>query len=292
VAIVGRPNVGKSTLLNRLLGQKVAIVSSRPQTTRNRIVGIRTRPGMQVAYVDTPGVHPARGPLGEFMAATVVHALEAVDGVVLVAEATEAPARLDAAALDAIQAVRAPVVLALNKVDRVRDPRRLLPLLEAYAARRPFRELIPLSALTGDGVDRLDRAIAGLLPFGPAFYPPDQVTDQPETFFVAETIREKLFQATRQEVPYASAVRVKELVEREAQGRLVIRAVISVEQASQKAIVIGAGGAMLKRIGQAARQELEAFFGVPVYLGLWVEVRKHWRRDPKALREFGYRLTS
>jgi GTP-binding protein Era len=292
VAIVGRPNVGKSTLLNRLLGQKVAIVSSRPQTTRNRIVGIRTRPGMQVAYVDTPGVHPARGPLGEFMAATVVHALEAVDGVVLVAEATEAPARLDAAALDAIQAVRAPVVLALNKVDRVRDPRRLLPLLEAYAARRPFRELIPLSALTGDGVDRLDRAIAGLLPSGPAFYPPDQVTDQPETFFVAETIREKLFQATRQEVPYASAVRVKELVEREAQGRLVIRAVISVEQASQKAIVIGAGGAMLKRIGQAARQELEAFFGVPVYLGLWVEVRKHWRRDPKALREFGYRLTS
>jgi GTP-binding protein Era len=292
VAIVGRPNVGKSTLLNRLLGQKVAIVSSRPQTTRNRIVGIRTRPGMQVAYVDTPGVHPARGPLGEFMAATVVHALEAVDGVVLVAEATEAPARLDAAALDAIQAVSAPVVLALNKVDRVRDPRRLLPLLEAYAGRRPFHELIPLSALTGDGVDRLDRAIAGLLPPGPAFYPPDQVTDQPETFFVAETIREKLFQATRQEVPYASAVRVKELVERPAQGRLMIRAVISVEQPSQKAIVIGAGGAMLKRIGQAARQELEAFFGVPVYLGLRVEVRRHWRRDPEALREFGYRLTS
>jgi GTP-binding protein Era len=292
VAIVGRPNVGKSTLLNRLLGQKVAIVSSRPQTTRNRIVGIRTLTGVQVVYVDTPGVHPARGPLGEFMAATVVHALEAVDGVVFVAEATEDPARLDAAALDPIRAVQAPVLLALNKLDRVRDPRRLLPLLEAYAARRPFRELIPLSALTGAGVDRLEGAIVGLLAPGPAFYPPDQVTDQPETFFIAETIREKLFQATRQEVPYASAVRVKELAERGAEGRLHIRAVISVEQPSQKAIVIGAGGAMLKRIGRAARQELEAFFGVPVYLGLWVEVRKHWRRDPAALREFGYRLTS
>jgi GTP-binding protein Era len=292
VAIIGRPNVGKSTLLNRLLGQKVAIVSAKPETTRNRIIGIRTRSGTQVVYVDTPGLHPPRGQLGQFMAATVVQALEAVDGVVFVAEATEDPARLDDVALGALRAVEAPVLLALNKVDRVRDKGRLLPLLEAYATRYPFRELIPLSALNGTGVDRLEHAILGLLAPGPAFYPADRVTDQPETFFVAETIREKLFHATREEVPYASAVRVEELVERGAAGRLLIRAVIFVEQPSQKTIVVGAGGAMVKRIGQAARRELEAFFGVPVYLDLWVQVRKHWRRDAEALRELGYRLTS
>jgi GTP-binding protein Era len=293
IAIIGRPNVGKSTLLNRLLGQKVAIVSAKPETTRNRITGIRTVPGAQIVYVDTPGIHSPRGRLGEFMAATVAQALEAVDGVVYVADATEAPARVDGAALDSIRAVEAPVLLALNKVDRVPDKDRLLPRLAAYAARYPFREMIPISARRGTGVDRLERAILGLLSPGPAFYPADQVTDQPETFFVAETIREKLFNATRAEVPYASAVRVKELADRGPEGRrLLIRAAIFVEQPSQKAIVVGAGGTMLKRIGQAARRELEAFFGVPIYLDLRVEVRKHWRRDAGALRELGYRLTS
>ncbi len=293
VAIVGRPNVGKSTLLNRLLGQKLAIVSPKPQTTRNRITGIRTLPGVQVVYVDTPGLHPPRGKLDEFMMATAAQALEEVDGVVLVAEATENPAALDAEALAPLASVRAPVLLALNKVDLLPDKRRLLPLLEAYAARHAFRELIPISAETGAGVDRLEAAILALLPPGPAYYPPDTLTDQPETFFVAETIREKLFLLTRQEVPYAAAVRVEELVERESDGgRLYIRAVVFVEQPSQKAIVIGAGGALLKQIGQSARRELEAFFGVPVYLDLWVQVRKHWRRDDAALREFGYRLTS
>ncbi|MBI2468143.1 MAG: GTPase Era [Candidatus Rokubacteria bacterium] len=291
VAIVGRPNVGKSTLLNRLLGQKIAIVSPKPQTTRSRITGILTRPGVQIVFVDTPGLHPPRGKLGEFMAASAVQALEGVDGVVFVAEATETPATLDADALAPLEKVAVPVLLALNKVDLVPEKRQLLPLLEAYAARYGFRELIPLSATDGTGVDRLEAAILALLPLGPAFYPPDQLTDQPETFFVAETIREKLFLLTRQEVPYASAVRVEELVERES-GRLYIRAVIFVEQPSQKAIVIGQGGARLKQIGQAARQELEAFFGVPVYLDLWVQVRRHWRRDDRALRELGYRLTS
>lgn len=292
IAIVGRPNVGKSTLLNRLLGQKVAIVSPKPQTTRNRIIGIRTRPDVQVVYVDTPGLHPPRGKLGQFMAATAVQALEEVDGVVFVAEATESPDALDEAALAPLAQVGAPVFLALNKVDLVPDKRRLLPLLDAYARRHRFHEQIPISATDGRGVDRLEAAILALLPVGPAYYPEDQFTDQPETFFVAEAIREQLFRLTRQEVPYATAVRVEELVERTESGRLYIRAVIFVEQPSQKAIVIGEGGALLKRIGQAARRELEAFFGVPVYLDLWVEVRKHWRRDDAALREFGYRLTS
>ena len=292
VAIVGRANVGKSTLLNRLLGQKIAIVSPKPQTTRNRITGIRTRPDSQIVYVDTPGLHQPRGKLGEFMAATAARALEGVDAVVFVTEATAGGVALDEAALAALAEVEAPVLLALNKIDLVPDKRRILPRLEAYAARYPFRELIPISASTGQSVDRLEAAILALLPAGPAFYPRDQLTDQPETFFVAETIREQLFLLTRQEVPYAAAVRVEELVEREGGNRLYIRAVIFVEQPSQKAIVIGEGGAMLKRIGQAARRELEAFFGIPVYLDLWVQVRRHWRRNEAALREFGYRLTS
>jgi GTP-binding protein Era len=278
-------------LLNRLLGQKVAIVSPRPQTTRNRITGIRTRPDAQVVYVDTPGLHAPKGKLGEFMAATIAQALEEVDGVVFVAEASESPDALSEPALAALGAVTAPVLLALNKIDLVADKRRLLPLIAAYTARVPFREVVPISAASGEGVDRLEAAILGLLPPGPAFYPPDQLTDQPETFYVAETVREKIFLLTRQEIPYATAVRVEELAEREG-GRLYIRAVIFVEQPSQKAIVIGEGGAMLKRIGQSARRELEAFFGVPVYLDLWVQVRRHWRRDDAALRELGYRLTS
>jgi GTP-binding protein Era len=283
--------VGKSTLLNRLLGQKIAIVSPKPQTTRNRITGIRTRPDAQVVYVDTPGLHAPRGKLGEFMAATIAQALEEVDGVVFVAEASESPSRLNEPALAALATVTAPVLLALNKIDLVADKRRLLPLIAAYTARLPFREVLPISAASGEGVDRLEAAILGLLPPGPAFYPPEQLTDQPETFYVAETVREKIFLLTRQEVPYATAVRVEELAERDG-GRLYIRAVIFVEQPSQKAIVIGEGGAMLKRIGQAARRELEAFFGVPVFLDLWVQVRRRWRRDEAALRELGYRLTS
>ena len=292
VAIVGRPNVGKSTLLNRLLGHKVAIVSPKPQTTRNRITGIRTRTDSQIVYVDTPGLHPPRGKLGAFMAATAAQALEEVDAVLFVTEARAGAVELDAGALGSLEAVKAPVLLALNKVDLVPDKRRLLPLLHAYAARYAFRELFPISAGTGAGVDALERAVLDLLPAGPAFYPADQLTDQPETFFVAETVREQLFLNTWQEIPYVAAVRVEELTEREGGRRLYVRAVIYVEQASQKAIVIGAAGAMLKRIGRAARRELEAFFGVPVYLALRVDVRREWRRNDAALRELGYRLTS
>ena len=291
-SLIGRPNVGKSTLLNRLLGQKLAIVSPKPQTTRNRIRGIRTRPEGQVIYVDTPGLHPPQGKLGRFLAATVAQAMEEVDVVILVADA-KAPRESSAEGVfQALQPVTAPVVLALNKVDLVPDKSRLLPRLQAYADRYPFRALVPISAMDGTGVDRLADVTLGLLPAGPALYPADTVTDQPETLFVAETIREKLFLTMRQEVPYACAVRVEELVERGPDAPLYIRGEIFVERASQKAIVIGEGGAMLKRVGQAARRELEAFFGVRVFLDLRVRVRPDWRQDDRALRELGYQRTS
>lgn len=291
-SLIGRPNVGKSTLLNRLLGQKLAIVSPKPQTTRNRIRGIRTRPEGQVIYVDTPGLHPPQGKLGRFLAATVAQAMEEVDVVILVADARaplESPAE---GVFEALQPVTAPVVLALNKVDLVPDKTRLLPRLQAYADRYPFRALVPISAMDGTGVDRLADVTLGLLPVGPALYPADTVTDQPETLFVAETIREKLFLTMRQEVPYACAVRVEELVERGPDAPLYIRGEIFVERPSQKAIVIGEGGAMLKRVGQDARRELEAFFGVRVFLDLRVRVRPDWRQDDRALRELGYQRTS
>ena len=291
-SLIGRPNVGKSTLLNRLLGQKLAIVSPKPQTTRNRIRGIRTRPAGQVVYVDTPGLHPPRGKLGRFMASTVTQAMEDVDVVVLVADATAPVEPAGADVFQALQSVRAPAVLALNKVDLVADKAALLPRLQVYAERHPFHALVPISAVTGTGVERFDEAVLALLPVGPALYPPDTVTDQPETFFVAETIREKLFLTLRQEVPYACAVRVAEVTERGENAPLYIRGEIFVERPSQKAIVIGEKGAALKRVGQAARRELEAFFGVRVFLDLRVRVRRDWRQDDRALRELGFQLTS
>ena len=291
-SLIGRPNVGKSTLLNRLLGQKLAIVSPKPQTTRNRIRGIRTRPAGQVIYVDTPGLHPPRGKLGRFLASTVAQAMEDVDVVVLVADATAPVEPAGGAVFQALETVTAPVVLALNKVDLVADKAALLPRLQAYAERYPFRALVPISATRGTGVTRFEEVVLALLPPGPPLYPADTVTDQPETLFVAETIREKLLLTLRQEVPYACAVRVEEIAERGDDAPLYIRAEIFVERSSQKAIVIGAAGSTLKRIGQAARRELEAFFGIRVFLDLHVRVRRDWREDDRALRELGYQLTS
>jgi len=291
-SLIGRPNVGKSTLLNHLLGQKLAIVSPKPQTTRNRIRGIRTRPEGQVIYVDTPGLHPPHGKLGRFLAATVAQALQDVDVVILVVDATASVEASAEGVFQALQSLTAPVVLALNKIDLVPDKTRLLPRLQAYADRYPFRALVPISAMDGTGVGRLAEVTLALLPPGPALYPADTVTDQPETFFVAETIREKLFLTMRQEVPYACAVRVEELVERGPDAPLYIRGEIFVERPSQKGIVIGEGGAMLKRVGQAARRDLEAFFGVRVFLDLRVRVRPDWRQDDRVLRELGYQRTS
>ncbi len=291
VTIVGRPNVGKSTLLNALLGQKVAVVSPRPQTTRTRIVGIKHLPQAQIVFIDTPGLHEPKGKLGEYMVKTAERAMEAVDSILFVAEATENPALLDERALEPLRVLTCPVFLCLNKADLVRDKTHLLPLLEAYSSRYPFTELIPISATDGDNLDRLLELLVSRLPPSPAYYPKESTTDQPETFFIAEVIREQLFHLTYQEVPYACAVQVQDVQDRDG-GTLYVRASIFVEQESQKAIVIGQGGKMLKKIGQHARQALEVFFGVKVFLDLWVQVRHNWRRDERALREFGYMLTS
>ena len=291
VALIGRPNVGKSTLLNRLVGTKLSIVSSRPQTTRNRITGIRNRRDAQVIFVDTPGLHAGRGQLGEFMQKTAERAAEEVDLICLVVDAT-APEDPDDLVLAPLRAFSGPVFAALNKVDRIKPKARLLPLLERWRAAHPFAELLPISAADGTNCDRLLDLIVRALPEGPALFPADATSDQPETFYVAEVVREKVFHFTHQDVPYAVAVRVEELTERARPERLDIRASVFVEQDSQKGILIGKGGAMLKRIGTEARHELERFFGIPVFLGLTVSVRRNWRRDPRALREFGFLLTS
>ena len=292
VALLGRPNVGKSTLLNRLVGEKMAIVSPRPQTTRTRITGIRTLPHAQVVFVDTPGLHAATGRLDRLMASTADRAVEDVDLVCFVAEATEDPARLDHAALGRLKASRAPVYACLNKTDLVSPRTRLLPLITAYRVAYPFAEIVPISAERGENCDRLLELILEALPERPAYFPSDALTDQPETFWVAEAIREKIFRLTHQEIPYACAVRVQELTERQRPPCLYIRATIFVERQSQRGILIGKGGSMLKRIGASARSDLERFFGIKVYLDLSVRVRSDWRKDDDALREFGFMLTS
>ena len=291
VSLLGRPNAGKSTLLNRLVGAKLAIVSPRPQTTRNRITGILNRPDAQVVFVDTPGLHTGGGKLGEFMLKTAQRAVEDVDAVVLVVDAAgrQEPDDLVLAPLREYGGV---TICALNKVDLVQPRAALLPLLERWQAAHPFRELVPISAADGTNCDRLLELLLAALPEHPAFFPADATSDQPETFWAAEVIREQVFHFTHQEVPYATAVRVEELVERESPTRVYVRATIFVEQDSQKGILIGKAGAMLKRIGTEARRQLEAFFGVKVFLDLHVQVRHNWRKDERALREFGFRLTS
>jgi GTP-binding protein Era len=291
VSLVGRPNSGKSTLLNRLVGEKLAIVSPRPQTTRNRITGIRNVPGAQIVFVDTPGLHAPTGKLGAFMRQTVERALEDVDLVCVVADVI-APPHPDPEMIALLTQHRGPAYCVLNKTDRLRAKARLLPLIEAWQSTRRFREIVPLSALDGTNCDRLLRLIVEAIPEHPTFFPPDATSDQPETFYVAEMIREKIFLLTHEEIPYAAAVQVEELADRRNPEALYIRATIFVERDSQKGILIGQAGSMLKRIGTAARRELEAFFGIKVYLELTVQVRRQWRKDDRALREFGFLMTS
>jgi len=288
VALVGKPNVGKSTLLNAWLGCKLAPVSPKPQTTRTRLLGILTRPEAQVIFVDTPGIHQPSTKLGEYMVATARRAVKDADVVVFLVDATEPPDGGDEEIARLLAQGPATALLALNKVDLV--PAAEVPArLAAYQALGNFTVALPISALTGYNLDTLLEQLIALLPLGPRFYPEDQLSDQQERFIAGELIREQALHLLEQEVPHAIAVMVDEFRERE-NGMLYIAATIYTEKDSQKGIVIGRNGAMLKRIGSAARQALEAFFERRVYLELWVKVRHNWRRDERALRQFGYYL--
>ncbi len=286
VALIGRPNVGKSTLLNTVLGEKVAIVTPKPQTTRNRITGIKTLPDAQIIFIDTPGIHKPRQKLGEAMNRVAYESLEEVDIVLLMVE-PEAPGSGDLFVLERIKPVDKPVFLLINKVDIVKKPE-VLPIIEAYSKLHPFREIIPLSALKRNGIDELIGTIIKYLPEGPKLYPNDIVTDQMERFMASEIIREKVIEATMEEVPYSAAVEVEEWSERE-DGVVFIRANIYIEREGQKGIIIGKQGLRLKSIGSKARHDIESLLGTRVFLELWIKIRKDWRSDERILRELGFR---
>ncbi|MEN6478252.1 MAG: GTPase Era [Anaerolineales bacterium] len=287
VAIVGKPNVGKSTLINYWLGTKVAAVSSKPQTTRTRLLGILTREDAQVAFMDTPGIHLPHNRLGELMVEQARTAVPDADLALLMVDLTTPPNRADEEAARLVaEHVNIPALLVMNKSDAV-APTLLDERAAAYRALGQFDGEYTISALTGQGADELLERIVQMLPEGPRFFPEDQLTDQPDRFFVAEIVREKALDLLQQEVPHAIAVVVNSFVERD-DGVLAIEADLLVERESQKAIVIGKGGAMLKAIGSAARADLERFYGCQVYLGLWVKVRKDWRQSLHYLRDLGF----
>ena len=286
VAIVGRPNVGKSTLVNRLVGQKVAIVSPRPQTTRNRIQGIASREHAQVVLIDTPGVHKPETALGRQMMEEVKQAFEGIDVVALMIDASEAFGPGDRRALERGRRFAGTSFLLPNKIDLI-EKERLLPLMDACRREHNFAEIIPVSALTGDGVDLLLGKLIEYLPEGEPYFPPDQFTDQPERFLASEIIREKAISATYHEVPHAIAVLVESFEESEKLIR--IHAVIHVERDGQKGILIGRGGEVLKKIGTAARKELEALLGTKIFLELYVKVQRNWRDNPALVRQLDWR---
>ena len=291
VSLVGRPNAGKSTLLNTIVGAKLAIVSDKPQTTRGRILGVKNYPDGQVVFVDTPGIHRPLHRMNVRMVDAAVETLREVDVVVLVFDATTRPGHGDEYVSTLLQAVRVPVVLVLNKIDAVAKST-LLPLMERAQKWHAFAAIVPVSAQSGDGVDRLESVLLGLLPEGEALYPEDFLTDQPERTLVAETVREKILQHTRAELPFSTAVVVDKFDEEERDRILRLYCTILVEQPSQKAIVIGRGGEMIKRIGTEARKDLEDAFETKVFLDLRVKVNADWRDDDRALDELGVPRTS
>jgi len=288
-ALVGRPNVGKSTLLNALLGRKVSIVSPKPQTTRTRIHGVLTRPGMQIVFVDLPGLH-ARQPraINRYMNRTALASLADSDVNLFVIEALRWTDEDERALAELVQAGR-PILLLINKVDRAKPKERLLPFIAEITQKAQFAEVVPLSALKQNNLERLPAVIAKYLPESPLLFPADQVTDVSDRFMAAEIVREKLTRRLQEELPYGIVVEVEGIGEAEDEpGKLVVQAVIWVERTGQKAIVIGKGGDVLKEVGRAARLELKQHFGRPVHLELWVKVREGWSDDENALRKFGY----
>ncbi len=287
VSILGRPNSGKSTLLNALVGAKLAIVAEKPQTTRTSIQGVLNLPGAQVVLLDTPGIHKPDTALNRRMLEVVKAALEERDLLLYLMDATRTFTEQDREAVEMVRRARTPSLLLLNKIDRLKQKPALLSLIDQYRSLHSFEEYIPISALSGEGVDTLVSAIVARLPEGPPYFPPDYLTDQPERFLAAELVREKVLRETREEVPHAVAVLVDQWEETPKLTR--IAATIYVERDGQKGIVIGAGGSMLKRIGAGARHEMEALFGRKVFLELHVKVRPNWRENPQFLNAVDWR---
>ncbi|MFZ5926343.1 MAG: GTPase Era [Acidobacteriota bacterium] len=287
VSILGRPNAGKSTLLNALIGAKLAIVSDKPQTTRTLVQGVWTTDASQVVFLDTPGIHEAETRFNRWMMDSVLEALKERDLLLLVIDCTRPLSPADERSVELVRQTKTPAIAVFNKVDALKPKSLLLPLIDQYSRWHEFEEYLPVSALAGDGLDDLRAAIVSRLPEGPAWFPPDHLTDQPERFLAAEIIREKVLHLTRQEVPHAVAVMIDEW--KEEPRLLRILATIHVERPGQKAIVIGARGSRLKEAGAAARLELEAVFGRKVYLELFVKVSENWRENERFLRELDWR---
>jgi len=287
IGIIGRPNVGKSTLLNAIIGEKIAITTYKPQTTRNRIMGIKNIENGQMIFLDTPGIHRATTPLNQLMVAAAMDTFRSSDVLLMMVEATESAHRDDLMIIDSLRSIRLPVILLINKIDLVRK-HTILPLIDRFQHLFTFVEIIPVSALTGDGISLLIERIWEILPEGPKYFPDETMTDKTERFIAAEIIREKIILLAHQEIPYATAVVVDSFKEDEKKNLIRIQAIIHVAKNSQKGIIIGKKGSMLKEIGTRARLDMEKFFAKRIYLELFVRVKKDWTHDPRMLDEFGY----
>ncbi|MGE7759216.1 GTPase Era [Peribacillus sp. NPDC097895] len=287
ISIIGRPNVGKSTFLNRVIGQKIAIMSDKPQTTRNKVQGVLTQNDSQMIFIDTPGIHKPKHKLGDFMMKVATNTLKEVDLILFMINATEGYGRGDEFIIEKLQTVKTPVFLVVNKIDAM-HPDDLLPIIEKYQRLYPFAAVVPISALEGNNVDTLLAQIKDHLPEGPQFYPADQVTDHPERFIISELVREKVLHLTREEIPHSVAVVIDSIKKMDNSDTINVMATIVVERDSQKGIVIGKQGKMLKEVGSRARVDIENLLGSKVFLELWVKVQKDWRNKASQLRDYGF----
>jgi GTP-binding protein Era len=290
ISIIGRPNVGKSTFLNRVVGQKIAIMSDKPQTTRNKVQGVLTLKESQMIFIDTPGIHIPKHKLGDFMLKVAKNTLREVDVIMFMVNATEARGKIDDYIMEMLENNETPVFLVINKIDQI-HPDELTKIIDSYKRKYDFAEIIPISALQGNNVDNLLETVQKYLPEGPQYYPADQVTDHPERFIISELIREKVLHLTREEIPHSIAVVIDKIKKEEDTEKDMIRvqATIIVERDSQKGIVIGKKGALLKEVGTRARKDIEMLLGTNVYLELWVKVQKDWRNKSAHLKDYGFR---
>ncbi|GLI84327.1 GTPase Era [Rossellomorea marisflavi] len=287
ISIIGRPNVGKSTFLNRVIGQKIAIMSDKPQTTRNKVQGVYTTDEAQMIFIDTPGIHKPKHKLGDFMVKIAQNTLKEVDVILFMINVEEGLGKGDHYIIEKLKGVKTPVFLILNKIDQV-HPDELLPIIQKYNELYPFAATVPISALEGNNVDQLLGLLKDRLPEGPQFYPADQITDHPERFIVSELIREKVLHLTREEIPHSIAVVIDKMERKDSNNLIDVLATIIVERDSQKGIVIGKRGAMLKEVGKRARIDIENLLGSKVYLELWVKVQKDWRNRASNLKDYGF----